>query len=153
MWENLIREAEAEVSVCQTDLQPNKYTCMQCISEARVNALKEIYIILTSSGREGILRRLKQDMSRIYTSAPVIWPTEPSCPFQLNFFQTLELHSLNHGAWTNRRREQTCGCWGLGVCAGVDWEFGISRCKLLYTEWINNRCYCIAQGTIFNILW
>ena len=42
MWENLIREAEAEVSVCQTDLQPNKYTCMQCISEARVNALKEL---------------------------------------------------------------------------------------------------------------
>ena len=21
----------------------------------------------------------------------------------------------------------------------MDWEFGISRCKLLYTEWINNR--------------
>ena len=35
---------------------------------------------------------------------------------------------------------------------GKDWEFGISRCKLLYREWINTRSYCIAQGTIFNIL-
>ena len=35
---------------------------------------------------------------------------------------------------------------------GMDWELGISRCKLLYTGWINTRSYCIAQGTIFNIL-
>ena len=40
---------------------------------------------------------------------------------------------------THRHREQTCGCqrgWGGG---GKDWEFGISRCKLLYTGWINNK--------------
>ena len=48
---------------------------------------------------------------------------------------------------THRHREQTSGCQG-----GKDWEFGISRCKLLYREWINNRSYCTAQGTIFNIL-
>ena len=23
---------------------------------------------------------------------------------------------------------------------------------IIYTEWINNKVYCIAQGTIFNIL-
>ena len=34
----------------------------------------------------------------------------------------------------------------------VDWEVGISRCKLLYVEWVSNRSYHIAQGTIFNIL-
>jgi len=22
---------------------------------------------------------------------------------------------------------------------GMDWEFGIRRCKLLYIEWINNK--------------
>ena len=32
---------------------------------------------------------------------------------------------------------------------GKDWEFRISRCKLLYIEWIKNK----VQGTIFNILW
>ena len=37
---------------------------------------------------------------------------------------------------------------------GMEWEFGVSRCKLVYIEWINNnkRSYCVAQGTIFNIL-
>ena len=40
--------------------------------------------------------------------------------------------------FTNRNRltdrEQTC-CQG----EGKDWEFGISRCKLLYIGWINNK--------------
>ena len=34
--------------------------------------------------------------------------------------------------------DKTCGCqggrWGRG---GKNWELGISRCKLIYTEWIN----------------
>ena len=33
---------------------------------------------------------------------------------------------------THRHREQTCGCQGVGE--GMDWEFGITRCKLLYIE-------------------
>ena len=28
---------------------------------------------------------------------------------------------------------------GEGSEGGMDWEFGISRCKLLYIEWINNK--------------
>ena len=28
---------------------------------------------------------------------------------------------------------------GRGRGGGLDWEFGISRCELLYTEWINNK--------------
>ena len=40
---------------------------------------------------------------------------------------------------THRHREKTCGCQGsMGV--GEGWtKFGISRCKLLYLEWINNK--------------
>ena len=30
--------------------------------------------------------------------------------------------------------------------SGLDWEFGISGYKLVYTEWINNRSYCVTQG-------
>ena len=26
-----------------------------------------------------------------------------------------------------------------GVGGGMEWEFGVSRCKLLYIEWINNK--------------
>ena len=36
---------------------------------------------------------------------------------------------------------------------GIGWYLGISKCKLLYIEWINNMSYCIAQGTRFNIMW
>ena len=36
----------------------------------------------------------------------------------------------------NRLVGKVCGgvSWG-----GKDWEFGISRCKLVYREWINNK--------------
>ena len=34
---------------------------------------------------------------------------------------------------THRYREQTYGCRGWGG-VGMDWEAGISRCKLLYIE-------------------
>ena len=28
----------------------------------------------------------------------------------------------------------------------MDWEFGISRCKLLYIEWINNKVLLYSMG-------
>lgn len=40
------------------------------------------------------------------------------------------------------------GSWG-----GRDWEFGVSRCKLLYTGWRNNTVLPHSTGTILNILW
>ena len=33
-----------------------------------------------------------------------------------------------------------------------DWEFGVSRCELLYVRWMNKVVPYIAQGTIFSIL-
>ena len=35
---------------------------------------------------------------------------------------------------------------------GMDWEFGVSRRKLLYLEWINNKVLLYSKGTLFNIL-
>ena len=55
---------------------------------------------------------------------------------------------------THRHREQTCGCqegWGGG--RGMDWEFGVGRCKLLHLEWITNKVLLYSTGNIFNILW
>ena len=34
-------------------------------------------------------------------------------------------------------REQTCSCQGGG--SGMNWEFGVSSCKLLFLEWISNE--------------
>ena len=45
------------------------------------------------------------------------------------------------------RREQTCGCQGGGEGrGGMEWEFGVSRCKLLYIEWINNKVLLYSTG-------
>ena len=46
---------------------------------------------------------------------------------------------------THRHREQTCGCQG-GGWGRMDWEFGVSRCKLLYREWINNKVLLYSTG-------
>ena len=35
---------------------------------------------------------------------------------------------------------------GEGIGGGVKWEFGISRCKLLYIEWINNKLLLYSTG-------
>ena len=35
---------------------------------------------------------------------------------------------------------------GKGSGGGVSWEFGISRCKLVYIEWINNKILLYSPG-------
>ena len=39
-----------------------------------------------------------------------------------------------------------------GEGSGMDWEFGVGRCKLLHFEWLSMQSYCIAQETISNFL-
>ena len=43
---------------------------------------------------------------------------------------------------THRHREQTCGCQR----GGLHRKFQISRCKLLYKEWINNKVLIYSIG-------
>ena len=50
-------------------------------------------------------------------------------------YDTSELIYNTKQKQTHRHREQTCGCRGGGEEGGLDWEFGISSCKLLYIEW------------------
>ena len=47
---------------------------------------------------------------------------------------------------THRHREQTCDCQGGVELGGMEWEFGVSRCKLLYIEWINNKVLLYSTG-------
>ena len=46
---------------------------------------------------------------------------------------------------THRYRKQTCGCQGEDG-GGMDWELGVSRCKLLYIGWINNKVLLYSRG-------
>ena len=47
---------------------------------------------------------------------------------------------------THRPGEQTCGCHRGGGWSGMDREFGVSRCKLLYLEWIDNKILLYSTG-------
>ena len=47
---------------------------------------------------------------------------------------------------TRRHREETGGCQGGGGGRGMDWEFGISRCKLLHIGWINKKVFLYNTG-------
>ena len=57
---------------------------------------------------------------------------------QMNF-STEKKQTLGHG-------EQTCGCQEGGGGSGMDWEFGVSRYKLLYLEWINFKVLLHSTG-------
>ena len=46
---------------------------------------------------------------------------------------------------THRHREEACGCQ-KGNGAGMEWKFGVSRCKQLYIEWINNKVLPYSTG-------
>ena len=48
----------------------------------------------------------------------------------------------NHG-----HREQTGSCQGGGGWGGMEREVGVSRCKLLYIEWINNKVLLYSTET------
>ena len=54
-----------------------------------------------------------------------------------------------------RHKEQTYGCQGGGGGRGKDWEFGVSRCKLLCIEcigWINNKVLLYSTGNYIKYL-
>ena len=46
-------------------------------------------------------------------------------------------HKLMRQKQNHGRREQTGGCWGRRGWRGTEWEFGFSRCNLLYIGCIN----------------
>ena len=41
---------------------------------------------------------------------------------------------------------------GRGSGGGMEWEFGISRCKLVYIEWINNMVLLYSTGNYIQYL-
>ena len=47
---------------------------------------------------------------------------------------------------THRHRETDWLPRGRGGGGGMVWEFGISRCKLLYIGWINNKVLLYSTG-------
>ena len=47
---------------------------------------------------------------------------------------------------THRLGVQSNGCQGGGGGSGMDWEFGVSRCKLLHLEGISHKLLLYCTG-------
>ena len=55
----------------------------------------------------------------------------------------------------HRHGKKTCGCChGAGGRGGnrMDWEFEVSRCKLLHLEWISNEVLLHSTGNYIQLL-
>ena len=52
----------------------------------------------------------------------------------------------SHRKETHGLREQTCGCQGGRGGCGMDWDFGVNRCKLLLLEWRSNEILLYSIG-------
>ena len=60
--------------------------------------------------------------------------------------------NLKCGTNEPRHGEQNCGCRrGVGG-SGMEWEFGVSRCKLLHLEWISNEILLHSTGNYIQSL-
>ena len=53
---------------------------------------------------------------------------------------------MNRDRLTDRRGNRLVVAKVRQSGAGTDWELGVSRCKLSYTEWINSKVLLCIQG-------
>ena len=44
------------------------------------------------------------------------------------------------------RENRLVAAKGEGCGGGMNWEFGVSRCKLLHIEWMNNKVLLYSTG-------
>ena len=54
---------------------------------------------------------------------------------------------------THRLERKNLWLGGEGWGEGTVRELGIDMYTLLYLKWITNKDYCIAQGTLLNVMW
>ena len=57
-----------------------------------------------------------------------------------------------HRKETHGFGEHTYGCQGGGGGRGMDWEFGVDRCKLLHLEWTGNEILLYSTGNYIQSL-
>ena len=78
---------------------------------------------------------------------------EKQIPYDITYTWNLKYGTNEpiHRAEIDSHREQTYGCQGRGE-SGMNWEFGVSRCKLLHLEWISNEFLLYSTGNYIRSL-
>ena len=75
---------------------------------------------------------------------------ERQIPYDISYMWNLK-YDTNEPIYETGTDSQTqrTGLWlpsGRGDEGGMDWEFGVSRCKLVYVEWMNNKVLLYSTG-------
>ena len=87
------------------------------------------------------LKKIKSVTVKDYHTKQSKSERERQIPYDIAYTWNLKYDYMNLS--TNQkqthRKSRLVVAKGVGPGRGKDWEFGISRCKLLYIEWINNK--------------
>ena len=51
-----------------------------------------------------------------------------------------------NSSMNQKQNHRRCGCQGGGGGGGIEWEVGVSRRKLIYIGWINNKVLLYSTG-------
>ena len=75
---------------------------------------------------------------------------ERQIPYDITYMWNLkyDTNELIYKTETDSETQRT-DSWlprGRGKGRGMDWEFGVGRCKLLHLEWINNKVLLYSTG-------
>ena len=76
--------------------------------------------------------------------------SERKTPYDITYMWNLKCdtnHISTKQKQTYRNRKKTCGCRRKRCRGEKDWEFGISRGKLLAIGWINNKVLLYSTGS------
>ena len=74
--------------------------------------------------------------------------------FDIPYMQNLKRNDTNELIYKTESDSQRTNlrCHG-GRIGGRDGELGIHMYTLLHLKWISTRSYCIAHGTLLNLMW
>ena len=76
-------------------------------------------------------------------------------PYDITYMWNLK-YGINEPIYRKKQTqghgEQTCGFRGGGGGSGIDWEFGVSRCKLSHSESISNEVLLYRTGNYIQSL-
>ena len=74
---------------------------------------------------------------------------ERQIPYDITYMRNLKYYT-NELLWNRNRltniENRLVVAKGAGCGRRMEWEFGVSRCKLLYREWINNKVLLYSTG-------
>ena len=74
---------------------------------------------------------------------------ERQIPYDITYMWNLKYDTNVSTKQKQTYREQTCGCpggGGMGDGGETDWEFRVTRCKLLHLEWMDNKVLLYSRG-------